>query len=167
MPSLLLSFWNNYMLHSPWHLQSGFWISSKRPLNCRTLLWLDHAYFETLEVVFSIPFKRMIWGTKGCTLESTVFYAGGVNSRFCKFCMGICIHMRQKAEQCAASTLSAGSALGVELMDTVAILLLALSAKTFFIWSEKIDLIPYSRNSRWESLGLRLQSKVLGWDLKK
>lgn len=145
MPSLLLSFWNNYTLHCPWHLQLGFWASCGRAVNHRTLLSLDHAYFKTSEVAVSNPFKGMIWGTKDCTLESTVLYAGSVYSGFCKCCVGacICIHMWQKlTEQCTASTLSAGSALGVELMDTVDILLLALSAERFFYLNWKTGFDP-------------------------
>lgn len=79
-----------------------------------------------------------------------------------------CLHAHEtKTEQCTANKLSGDSALGVELMDTVAILLLVLSTEMFFIWTEELDLTPYSKNSTWEILGLRLQSKVLGWYLKK
>lgn len=168
MPSLLLSFWNNYMLHSPWLLQSGFWISCGRALNHRTLLWPDHAYFKTSEGVISVPFKRMIWEAKGCSLETMAFYAGGI-FRILKMlyrCLYFHPHVT-KTEQGTASILSAGSALRLKLMDTVDILLFALRNDFFFIWSEKLDLIPSSSSSRLENLGFRLQSKILGWDLKK
>lgn len=57
-------------------------------------------------------------------------------------------------------------ALPVELMVTADIPLLALSTERFWVWTEKLDLVPHSSSPRWQSIGFRLQPNKRGWDLE-